>query len=86
MREVTPPVFALGGYKFSSVGYYIAPGKVTLFLCHCSVVLARCGGVDGGTKKYSALLVGLLFVAFQLSGLVVGVDINELDPVCREAN
>jgi hypothetical protein len=57
MREVMPLGFALAGYKFSSAGNYIFPVKVTLFLCHCSVVLASCRVIDGGIKKYSALFM-----------------------------
>jgi hypothetical protein len=30
--------------------------------------------------------VGLLCVAFKLSGLPVGLEINDLDPLCLEAN
>jgi hypothetical protein len=37
-------------------GNYIFAVKVT-FLCHCSIVLARCRVTDGGIKKYNALFV-----------------------------
>jgi hypothetical protein len=57
MREVTPAGFALAGYKLSNVGNYIFAGKVTLFLCDCSVVAARCGVTGGGVKKYNALFM-----------------------------